>query len=170
MKRLIVIFFLLLGALIGVAFAAAQESGGTVVDPSQITDDQVMEVARSLYCPVCPNEPLNTCQTEACYRWREDIRSQLARGLSKEQITANFVAQYGERASGVPLDPTLQALSLVTPFLIAGVAAVIAVWLILRWRGAKTVIAAPANPPKTPPVETLPDDPYRAALEEDVKQ
>ncbi|MBE2184678.1 MAG: cytochrome c-type biogenesis protein CcmH [Anaerolineae bacterium] len=170
MRRFIALAFLLLGALIGVVFAAAQESGGTAVDPSQITDDQVMEVARSLYCPVCPNEPLNTCQTEACYRWREDIRSQLARGLNKEQITANFVAQYGERASGVPLDPTLQALSLVTPLLIAGVAAMIAVWLILRWRGAKTVTTAPANAPKTPPVEVPPDDPYRAVLEDDVRQ
>lgn len=168
MKRLLPVIFALFGLFAGIMLAAAQDTG-TVVDPSQITDDQVMEVARSLYCPVCPNEPLNTCQTEACYRWREDIRSQLARGLSKDQIIANFVAQYGERASAVPLDPTLQAVSLVTPFLIAGLALVVAVFLIMRWRGSKTAVPTPANTPNDAPDSLPPDDPYRAALEDDVK-
>ncbi len=168
MKRLIPVFLMLLaGVFAGALIASAQETG-TVVDPSQITDDQVMEVARSLYCPVCPSEPLNTCQTEACYRWREDIRSQLGRGLSKDQIIANFVAQYGERASAVPLDPTLQAISLVTPFLIAGLALIIAVFLIMRWRGSKAV-QTPVNTPDDASA-SVPDDPYRAALEEDLKQ
>ncbi|KXK23634.1 MAG: cytochrome c-type biogenesis protein CcmH [Chloroflexi bacterium OLB15] len=166
MKRLILVVLALFGLFAGIMLAAAQDTG-TAVDPSQITDDQVMEVARSLYCPVCPNEPLNTCQTEACYRWREDIRSQLARGLSKDQIIANFVAQYGERASAVPLDQTLQTVSLVTPFLIAGVALLIAIFLILRWRGAKT--AAPTGTVNDPSASVPPDDPYRAALEDDVK-
>lgn len=167
MKRLIPVLMVLLGVFTG-AFIANAQNTGEVVDPSQITDDQVMEVARSLYCPVCPSEPLNTCQTEACYRWREDIRSQLARGLSKDQIIANFVAQYGERASAVPLDPTLQAISLVTPFLIAGLGLVIAVFLIMRWRGLKTVQTS-MNAPNDA-LANVPDDPYRAALEEDLKQ
>ena len=31
-----------------------------------VTDDEVNEVARDLYCPVCENTPLDVCPTQAC--------------------------------------------------------------------------------------------------------
>ncbi|MFN2293577.1 MAG: cytochrome c-type biogenesis protein CcmH, partial [Candidatus Promineifilaceae bacterium] len=39
-----------------------------------VTDDEVNEVARDVYCPVCENTPLDVCQTQACADWRELIR------------------------------------------------------------------------------------------------
>ena len=70
------------------------ESGGT---GEGATPNDVNRVARQLYCPVCPNTPLDVCETQACSDWRELIRTKLNAGESDRQIIDYFVAQYGER-------------------------------------------------------------------------
>ena len=69
---------------------------------TNITDDQVNEVARDLYCPVCENTPLDVCPTAACRDWRDVIRTQLAEGRSKQQIMDYFADQYGGRVLAEP--------------------------------------------------------------------
>lgn len=66
------------------------------------SDDQVNEIARELYCPVCENIPLDTCGTEACEQWRGVIRDKLTEGWTKEEIKAYFVSQYGDRVLAEP--------------------------------------------------------------------
>jgi len=145
--------------------AMAQDVVSTPPPNVTISDDQVMAVARSLYCPVCPNEPLDTCQTQACYQWREDIRARLAAGQTREEIIAAFVAQYGEHASAVPLDSGLRGLALYTPFFLALVAILIAGVVIWRWRTTRP----PAPASDTATLSTDNADEYRARLEEDLK-
>ncbi len=65
-------------------------------------DDEVNRVARQMVCPVCEGIPLDVCTTEACARWRAEIRAQLAAGRSDEEIKAEFVRQYGERVLALP--------------------------------------------------------------------
>ena len=66
------------------------------------SDDEVNEVARDLYCPVCENVPLDVCPTEACKDWREQIREKLALGWNTEEIEAYFAEQYGNRVLSQP--------------------------------------------------------------------
>ena len=87
----ITLFILLLFATVSAAFAQ-----------DIVTDDEVNEVAHGLYCPVCESEPLDTCPTQACIDWREEIRAQLAEGQTKEQIYATFRARYGDRVLAEP--------------------------------------------------------------------
>lgn len=68
----------------------------------RVTDDEVNDVARGLYCPVCENTPLDVCPTQACEDWREIIREQLAEGKSEEEIEQYFVQQYGVRVLAEP--------------------------------------------------------------------
>lgn len=75
-----------------------------------ITDDEVNEVARDVYCPVCENTPLDVCQTQACADWRELIRTKLASGESKQEIFDYFARQYGD---GVLANPPRRGVSLV---------------------------------------------------------
>ncbi len=145
---------LLLAALPGIA----QESGTTV------TFDQVNEIARHLYCPVCPNETLDICQTQACAQWREEIRVQLAEGQTEQQIVDSFVRRYGDRVLGTPQDPALRALSLVTPFVIAGAALLFGVLTFLRWRGR------PMQQPQSAGTVSASSDPYRDQLERDLRE
>ena len=66
------------------------------------TDDDVNEVARQLYCPVCENIPLDTCGTTACEQWRGVIRDKLAEGWTADEIKTYFVNQYGDRVLAEP--------------------------------------------------------------------
>jgi len=84
---------MLLSAL---AFGTVQAQG------EQPTDDEVNAVAKGLYCPVCPNTPLDVCETTACKQWRESIREKLAQGWSQGQIEQFFVSQYGDRVLATP--------------------------------------------------------------------
>lgn len=154
-------FLILLGAL------ATQAQDGAL----PVTDDQVNAVARKMFCPVCENEPLDMCMTAACARWREDIRGQLAAGRTEDQIIADFVARYGERASATPLDPTLRGLSVYVPWLLAGAILVGGVVVFWRWRLAKrpALAVSPAAPDAPPPDDDA-DAAYRAAFERDLKE
>jgi cytochrome c-type biogenesis protein CcmH len=148
----------LLAVLVVFAFSPARAQ-----DTSAVTDDQVNAVAKQMYCPVCENIPLDVCETAACAQWRDEIRSQLADGKTPTQVIAAFVQRYGDKVVGTPQDPTLRALSLVTPWLVGVVAVLVALYVLWRWRRASTLSrAAPAMPARS-------DDEYRARLERDLQ-
>jgi len=69
---------------------------------SDPTDDDVNEVARQLYCPVCENIPLDACGTTACEQWRGIIRDKLSEGWTADEIKTYFVNQYGDRVLAEP--------------------------------------------------------------------
>jgi cytochrome c-type biogenesis protein CcmH len=163
MKRPVLFTLLLLAglALLLVAPANAQDGG-----KKKVTDDEVNAVASKLYCPVCEGVSLDTCGTQACAQWRDEIRVQLESGESPQQVIDNFVARYGDRVVGTPQDPTLRALSLVTPWVMSALALVIAAITFARWRinqsrSAETLPAAAA-----PTSDSA--DVYRARLERDL--
>lgn len=133
-----------------------------------VTQDEVNRISRNLYCPVCPNERLDTCGTLACTRWREDIRLQLQQGMNEDEIVRLFVERYGERASAVPLDPTLRAFSLVTPFLLAAIALIIGAYTIYRWRRNQRALTATKDLKPTSITTPSTDDSYRQLIEEDL--
>jgi cytochrome c-type biogenesis protein CcmH len=85
--------------------------------PRQPTDNEVNAVAKKLYCPVCPNTPLDVCETKACQDWRAQIRDQLAAGWDEKQIIDYFVAQYGERVLGEPQRKGFTSMVWVLPLL-----------------------------------------------------
>lgn len=118
------------------------------------TDDDVNAIAKKLYCPVCPNTPLDVCETKACQDWRQQIRDQLTAGWNEEQIIAYFVAQYGERVLAEPQRGGFTSLVWVLP-VVAIVLGLVVVWQILKsWRAGRapqTGVAA-AKPPIAPDV------------------
>jgi cytochrome c-type biogenesis protein CcmH len=163
-KRLLHALTLL--CLLVVAVVALRPSASLRAQEEAVTLDDVNTIARRLYCPVCPNETLAACRTDACARWREEIRAQLAAGRTEQQIVDDFIARYGERVLGTPQDPTLRALSVYFPFVLLAIASVIGTITILRWRARRAdVVAAPAT---DAPANSIDDD-YRAQLERDLK-
>lgn len=141
-------------------FICALPAFGQEIQP--ISDDDVNAVAEQLYCPVCENIPLDDCGTEACMRWRDEIRVQLEDGSTPDQIIADFVARFGDRVVGSPQDPMLRALSLITPIVLVILAALVGMYTLLRWQtgSARIETATPAAPS---------DDDYRARFERDLE-
>lgn len=93
------IALVLLALLLGTSGVLAQET----VDPvSGITLDEVNEVARELWCPLCSGVRLDACELKACIQMKEMIAIQLAEGEDLESIKAYFVDQYGPQVLGEP--------------------------------------------------------------------
>ena len=128
-KLLFILAFVLAASLLMVMIVNAQDG-----QPPIPTDDEVNAVAKKLYCPVCPNTPLDVCETQACKDWRAQIRDQLAAGWSEQQIMDYFVQQYGERVLGEPQRSGFTSMVWVLP-LIAVLLGIVIVWQVLRsWR------------------------------------
>jgi len=97
-KRKLFLFLVMIVAslvAVGVVYAQGEQ-------PGYPTDNDVNLVAKKLYCPVCPNTPLDVCETKACQDWRAQIRDQLSDGWTEQQVIDYFVAQYGERVLAEP--------------------------------------------------------------------
>lgn len=159
---LVVVFLLATPVVVSVAYAQGPKV--------KVTDDEVNRVASKLYCPVCEGVPLDTCGTAACEQWRQEIRLQLESGQSEQEVIDSFVARFGDRVVGTPQNPTLQALSLVTPWVLGAVALLVAAVTFVRWRTGQSRSEAPPLPIASDTSTQQSDvmDAYRARLERDV--
>jgi len=131
MKRKLLLLLIVVAAaslFVAVVKVYAQQPNPT---PS---DDAVLAVAKKLYCPVCPNTPLDVCETKACQDWRAQIRDELAAGWSEQKILDYFVAQYGERVLAEPQRSGFSSLVWVLPVL-AVLLGIVIIWQVLKsWR------------------------------------
>jgi len=116
------------------------------VPKNPVTADQISEVARELWCPLCSGVRLDTCQLQACEQMRQEIGLKLQAGETLEAIKKDFLTQYGPQVLGEPPRSGFNWLAWILPFavLLGG-----AVFLVMRGR---TMLLAQ---PKAPPVVTL---------------
>ncbi len=117
--------------------------------PPVPSDDQVNAIAKNLYCPVCPNTPLDVCETQACMDWRAQIRDQLAAGWSEEQIVDYFVAQYGERVLAEPKRSGFTSLVWVLPVIAISLGLGVTWQVLKKWRSN---VAPATGQPSTQPM------------------
>jgi cytochrome c-type biogenesis protein CcmH len=152
-------------ALIASAQSGATEAGASV--PGQgATPNDVNRVARQLYCPVCPNTPLDVCETQACKDWRELIRTKLNAGASDRQIIDYFVAQYGQRVLAQPPAKGFNLLVWLIPLGFLGAAAAALGVILKRW-SRRPAVSSPQTPAFAVPDE-LPAD-YVERVEREIR-
>jgi cytochrome c-type biogenesis protein CcmH len=126
------------------------------------TDDEVNEIAKQLYCPVCENVPLDVCPTLACEQWREVIRQKLAEGWTEDQIIQYFVDQYGDRVLATPPARGLNWLVYILPPAVFVVGAYVLLRAVRGWRKPHVM--------EEPLSSAAPEDPYIARLEEELQK
>ncbi len=164
-KHLGTAVFLLLSLLLLATPALAQDE--------PVTDDDVNEVAKDLFCPVCENTPLDVCPTQACADWRELIRQQLAEGSSPEEVQAYFARQYGD---GVLANPPKSGFNLIL-WLLPVVAVVLGGFFFTRFMrnlrasaaGVDEVVEEDVVETPAPPKQPFSPDDYKARLEEELR-
>lgn len=136
-----------------------------------VTDDEVNEVSKGLYCPVCESEPLDTCGTQACIDWRAEIRAQLEQGRTEAEIYADFVARYGER---VLAQPSARGLNLILWLGLPVLLLVGGYFFVAYMRSLRVSAESPsgnmpvANPTKSDVPENEKDD-YLAQIESELQ-
>jgi cytochrome c-type biogenesis protein CcmH len=151
----LVVILLVIATLMQVSRSRAQ-------DAVPVTFDDVNAVAALMYCPECENIPLDKCFTSVCIQWKREIAAQLGEGSTPQQIVDDFVQRFGDQVVGVPHDPTLRALSLVVPLVLAVLAGGVGLWTIFRLRARPTEVSTTTRP------DFSKRDPYRALLERDL--
>ena len=143
-----------------------------------VTDDEVNEVAKDIYCPVCESTPLDVCGTQACADWRELIRTKLADGQSKQEIFDYFARQYGD---GVLANPPSRGISLVILWVLPVVLLLVALLFFVRYLRnirSQPAVMTTANTPLTldgdrspsPPENSGSTEDYHARIEEELKK
>ena len=144
-QKLILLLIALLASLLTVSVVYAQEG-----QPEYPTDDDVLRVAKQLYCPVCPNTPLDVCETKACEDWRAQIRDELAQGWTDQQIIDYFVAQYGERVLAEPQRKGFTSLVWFLPLIVVLMGLGVVYEVLRNWRKQKPTLAASTPAPQIP--------------------
>ena len=129
-----------------------------------ISDNAVNAVAEKMYCPVCENIPLDECQTRACIEWKEEIRLQLAEGKDEAAVIDSFVGRFGDQVVGIPQDPVLRGLTVLTPILALFLAIALGAYTFSRF-GAHRRLSINDEVDLS---ATVADDVYRQRLEEDL--
>ena len=143
--KLLLVLIALVASLLVVKVVYAQ--GGTPYTP---TDDDVLRVAKNLYCPVCPNTPLDVCETKACEDWRAQIRDQLSQGWTDQHIIDYFVAQFGERVLAEPQRKGFTSLVWFLPLIVVLVGLGIVYEILRNWRKQKPASVAAVSTPAIP--------------------
>ena len=158
-RKLLLTLIAIAASFIAVAVVYAQD--GTTYP----TDDDVNRVAKQLYCPVCPNTPLDVCETKACQDWRAQIKDELAQGWTDDQVIQYFVVQYGERVLAEPRRSGFTSFVWLLPALSVGIGLVVVAQILRGWKAKRPslALAQPAPPPDLPPN-------VRARLEEELRE
>jgi len=144
-RKLIIVLIISLTSLLVASVAYAQGD-----QPYSPTDNDVNRVAKQLYCPVCPNTPLDVCETKACEDWRAQIRDQLSEGWTDQQVIDYFVAQYGERVLAEPQRKGFTSLVWFLPLIVVLVGLGIVYEILRNWRKQKPVLVTAAPTPAIP--------------------
>ncbi len=83
------------------------------------TPNEINDIAKDLWCPLCNGVRLDNCELQACIQMKEVIAQKLAAGESREQIKAYFVQQYGDVVLGAPAAQGFNRLVWILPVLAA---------------------------------------------------
>jgi cytochrome c-type biogenesis protein CcmH len=112
------------------------------------------EIEESLTCQCGCGLTVHSCnhlQCPSALPLRQEIRSQLDRGLDKDQVLAHFQQTYGEKILSSPTTRGFNLTAWMMPFVMLAIGSAVVVITLLRWRRAggrraRTPVAAVPTP------------------------
>ena len=104
----------------GISQASPVSTDQTPTPP--LDENEVTQVSKQLYCPLCTGVRLDNCDLPLCDQMRDMIRRKLGAGETQEDIKAYFVDQYGQTVLGVPPKRGGMILAWALPFVVVLVA------------------------------------------------
>ena len=140
MRRRAVALLLALAAMPATGAAPAQATPQRASLPD--IEDEVM-------CVTC-NVPLNIAESPQASRQRAFIRAQIAQGLTKEQVKARLVDEYGDDVLALPQDDGIGVAAYAVPVATVLVMVAVVALLLPRWRrrdraASPIAVAAPVS-------------------------
>lgn len=165
-------FMLLLSlALFFLALPLHAQSGtqaDTTLAESDISADEVNEIARELWCPLCSGVRLDSCELKACDQMKDVIAIKLSEGEDLESIRTYFIAQYGPQVLGEPPLEGFNWLAWILPFVVLAVGGYI-LWITVRRMTQPAASAVAVQSDVGTSTNEVPDE-YEAKLAEELKR
>ena len=88
--------------LLVVGTGAAMAQAGVPTLAPGVTIDDVNNIARELWCPLCSGVRLDSCELKACDQMKDVIAIKLSEGEDLDSIRDYFVDYYGPQVLGAP--------------------------------------------------------------------
>jgi len=110
--------------------------------PAEV-ETEASRIFNSTMSPFCPGLLIANCQSPGAAELKDEIRRQLAAGVSPESVRAELRATYGREVDAVPPAAGFGLLAWVMPVVALAGGAVVVVWW-LRGRGTATGATGPA--------------------------
>lgn len=151
------------GAAIAQQLGEGMERSGVL----DIRDENERRAFGDLQCTCgCPRESIATCTCGIAGGFRNEVRAMMARGMTQEEIKAEWVRRYGPQALTVPPNTGANQLLYIAPLLAIVAMGAFAVTLLRRFqrKSAEKAAAAPA------PAAGAKRDEYDDKLDEELKQ
>ena len=138
------------------------ERSGTL----DIRSDEERRVFGDLQCTCgCPREAISTCTCGIAAGFRGEVRAMMAKGMTEEEIKAEWVRRYGPQALTVPSNTGANRLVYAAPLVAIVAGGAIAVTVLRRFRQKSVEKAETAAP-----VAGAKRDEYDDKLDEELKQ
>ncbi len=128
-------------------------------------EDQAKEIESLLIAPCCWTAPVSEHHSQIAYQMRDEIRTFLNEGKTKEEILSIFEKKYGERILAAPKVTGFSAMAWIFPFFIflIGIAVV---FFALRYFKAKPGLSE--KEPQNQLNEDRIDQKYRDRLDKEL--
>jgi cytochrome c-type biogenesis protein CcmH len=97
------------------------------------TPNEINEIAKDLWCPLCNGVRLDNCELQACIQMKEVISQKLEEGAEIDEIKAYFVEQYGDVVLGAPANEGFNRVVWLLPILAAVVGLGWLIFLVRSW-------------------------------------
>jgi cytochrome c-type biogenesis protein CcmH len=159
---LILAVVVVLLTLVRVQVVFAQE-GAAAPAAGAATANDVNEVAKELWCPLCSGVRLDACELRACDQMKDVIADKLSAGESTQNIKDYFVQQYGPQVLGAPPLEGFNWLAWILPVVVFVGGGV------FLWSRTRHMVRQP-KPAAVNSAPVEPGDRYAQELEKELKQ
>ena len=119
----------------------------------------VRDIEDHLIAPCCWTQPISQHESAVAVQMRQEVRSMVAAGMSREEIMDHFVSQYGERVLATPRPEGFNRLVYLLPWIVL----VFGVWLLfILLKKLRTSAPAASQTPSL-------DNRYASLVEKELK-
>ncbi|HEU5189587.1 MAG TPA: cytochrome c-type biogenesis protein [Methylomirabilota bacterium] len=135
-------------AVFGLVMAVGVLGFGLALAAAPVDEQTVHAIAAQLRCVVCQSLSVADSPSETAHQMRDIIRERLAAGETPEQVTAYFVARYGDWILLAPPRRGFTLLVWVVPYVGLALGLVVVAVAIRRWSRVTAGRRAAAPPPE----------------------